>query len=72
MARFEADATGEVSLVARWTILGKDGRTILRAGQSALRETTGRQDYEALVAAMSRALAALSRDIAVALRALFT
>ncbi len=67
VVRFEADASGEVGLVARWGILGKDGKDVLHT-QSSLRETGGRQDYQATVAAMSRALAGLSREIATALK----
>ncbi len=70
VVRFEADAAGEVNLVAHWSVVGKDGRTILRAGQYGTREAAGRQDYDAVVAAMSRALAGLSRAIATALQAL--
>ena len=66
VVRFEADATGEVALVARWSVIGKDGKEVLQR-QSSLREAAGRQDYDATVAAMSRALAALSREIAAAL-----
>ncbi len=69
VVRFEADPSGEVGLVARWSIAGKDGK-MLRAVQSSLREAAGRQDYDATVAAMSRALAGLSREIASALRTL--
>jgi len=53
-------------LTARWRILGRAG-TEVRAGTSRLSEPTGK-DYESLVAAHSRLLGALSRDIAEALR----
>ena len=53
-------------LTARWRILGRTG-TEVRAGTSRLSEPTGK-DYESLVAAHSRLLGALSRDIAEALR----
>jgi hypothetical protein len=69
VVRFEADPSGQVGLVARWSIVGKDGK-LLQSVQSSLREAAGRQDYEAIVAAMSRALGALSREIAAALQAL--
>jgi hypothetical protein len=49
--------------------VGKDGK-LLQSAQSSLREAAGRQDYEAIVAAMSRVLAGLSREIAAALRGL--
>jgi uncharacterized protein len=70
VARFEADASGEVGLVARWSVVGKDGKEVLRAGQANFREPAGKQDYEATVAAMSRVLGGLSREIAAALRGL--
>jgi uncharacterized protein len=59
--------TGEVSLVALWSILTKDGREALVSKKSSFRESTGSSEYEALAAAMSRTVAALSRDIATAL-----
>lgn len=53
-------------LSARWRILGRSG-TEVRAGTSRLSEPSGK-DYESLVAAHSRLLGALSREIAEALR----
>jgi uncharacterized lipoprotein YmbA len=53
-------------LSARWRILGRSG-TEVRAGTSRFSEPSGK-DYESLVAAHSRLLGALSRDIAEALR----
>ena len=53
-------------LTARWRILGRSG-TEVRAGTSRLSEPSGK-DYESLVAAHSRLLGALSREIAEALR----
>lgn len=68
--RFEPEASGEIVLTARWRIVGKDGREEIRAALSSLREVAGTQDYGAAVAAMSRALGGLSREIADALRQL--
>lgn len=59
---------GDVSLVALWSIMGKQG--VLVSKKSSFREPTGGQDYAVLAAAMSRTVAALSRDIAAALTAL--
>ena len=70
VARFEAEASGEVSLVARWSIVGRDGKDAMRAGQSSFREAGGKQDFDGMVAAMSRALGGLSREIAAALGSL--
>lgn len=61
---------GEVSLVALWSILGKHGQGALVSKKSSFHEATGGPGYEALAAAMSRTVAALSRDIATALLAL--
>jgi len=41
----------------------------VKTGQSAVREPAGGPGYDALVAAHVRALAAVSRDIAAAIRA---
>jgi uncharacterized lipoprotein YmbA len=60
---------GEVSLVALWSILGKQGQEVRVSKKSSFREPTGGPDYAALAAAMSRAVAALSRDIAAAITA---
>ncbi|MEW6300464.1 MAG: PqiC family protein [Thermodesulfobacteriota bacterium] len=70
VTRFLGEPGGEVSLDALWSIVGKDGRAVLVSRQSSVREQVGGQDYEALAAALSRAVAALSRDIAGAIAAL--
>lgn len=70
VTHFLGQTGGEVSLVALWSILNKDGREALVSKKSSFREATGSSEYEALAAAMSRAVAALSRDIAAALQAL--
>ncbi|MGE0823353.1 MAG: membrane integrity-associated transporter subunit PqiC [Candidatus Binatia bacterium] len=54
---------GTVSLVALWRVLGKDGKQSLVSRESRITESTGSADYAALAAAMSRTVAALSRDI---------
>jgi uncharacterized protein len=70
VTHFLGQTGGEVSLVALWSILNKDGREALVSKKSSFRESTGSSEYEALAAAMSRTVAALSRDIATALLAL--
>lgn len=70
VTRFLGEPGGEVSLEALWSIVGTDGRSVVVSRQSSVREQAGGQDYEALAAAMSRAVAALSRDIAEAIAAL--
>ena len=69
VTRFDGVAGGDVLLEARWRVLGQD-RKELALRSSALREATGEAGYLALVAAMSRALEALSREIADAVKEL--
>lgn len=67
VARFEGVAGADVTLEARWRILGGDGKE-LALRRSTVTEVVGAPGYGALVAAMSRALGALGRDIATAIR----
>ena len=66
VARFEGIGGGQVALDARWRIVDGDGKD-LAVRRSTFSETTGAPGYGAVVAAMSRALGALSRDIATAI-----
>lgn len=65
---FERDPAGSVTLVARWSVFKADGRTALAMRRTSYRQNVDGQDYEGTVAAMSRALADLGRDIAGAIR----
>ena len=65
VARFEGVGGGDVALEARWRIVSADGEE-LTVRRSTFSEATGAPGYGPLVAAMSRALGALSRDIATA------
>jgi uncharacterized lipoprotein YmbA len=65
--RFEGDADGEVSLVARWRLVRTDGSQAFPLQGSSYAESAADRSTEALVAAMSRTLASLSRDIASAI-----
>ncbi len=67
--RFEGPPGGTIELKARFTLYGADGRRVVSVGESTVHEPAEGPDYESLVAAMSRALATLSRDIAVAVPA---
>ena len=69
VTRFEGKAGGTVVLGARWRILGSDGAELL-VKQATITEAAGAAGSAALVAAMNRALGALSRDLAAALREL--
>ena len=66
VTHFLGQIGGEVSLVALWSILSKNGKDVLVSKKSSFHESTGSSEYAALVAAMSRTVAALSRDIAAA------
>jgi len=51
-------------LVARWVIVDEDKKSVFLCRKSSFSKPTGGQGYEALVSAQSRALAALSKEIA--------
>jgi uncharacterized lipoprotein YmbA len=71
--RFDADLDGTAYLTARWTILGKDGKKSLVMRKSSFIETSAAKgDPEAVVAAMSRTVGDLSREIASTLQTLKT
>ena len=65
--RFESAPGEGATMHALWEVRGKTGLPV--AGRSAVTETAG-AGYDDLVAAHSRALAALSRDIAAAISSL--
>jgi hypothetical protein len=67
VARFEGTLGRECSLIARWSIVRR-GDKQTRAGRSSHTEPAG-DTYTTLVAAQSRLIAALSRDIATTLDA---
>lgn len=62
--RFDGVLGQEVVLSARWTVLSGDGKRILMSKVSRLNEPTRAPGFEAFVAAQSRALAQLAREIA--------
>lgn len=66
LSQFEGTLGGDAVLAARWRILGGSGDETT-SGVSRIRDAAG-TDYESLVAAYSRLIGALSRDIADALR----
>jgi len=68
--RFDGSLGGNVSLIARWAILEGKERKVVFARKSTIIEPSGAQGYEAMVAANSRALEKLSREIAEAIKAL--
>jgi len=62
--RFDGQLGGDVNLIARWSVSGEEPDKPLAVKRSSIKEPTGGSDYEDLVAAQSRALATLSREIA--------
>lgn len=65
--RFDSEPARAVTVEASWSILPRvKGEP--KTGRSVVREPVAAAGYDALVAAHSRALAAVSRDIAEALR----
>lgn len=68
VARFDGVLGKGVVLDARWRLLARTGEELV-VRRSVLTETTDGTSYQALVASMSRALGALSQEIASALTA---
>lgn len=66
--RFDGSLGGDVSLIARWAILEGKERKIVSVRKSTIIEPSGAKGYEAMVAADSRALEKLSREIAEAIK----
>lgn len=69
--RMDGNLGGNATLVARWVIYDEDNAKVLMRGEGSYSEPAVRKNYEAQIAAQSRTLATLSRDIAQALKALF-
>lgn len=65
ITRFEATPEGRVELNAAWLLHGQEGNIPLSSGDAAFVEPVQGEGYPAISAAMSRALAELSRRIAV-------
>ncbi len=65
--RFEGNTDREVSLAARWRWIRADGSQVHPLQASSYAESAADRSKEAMVAAMSRALASLSRDLASAI-----
>jgi hypothetical protein len=58
-----------VRLVARWRLLSGEEKKVMTVKRSSIDESVRGNDYDALVAAQSRALARLSQEIAAAIHA---
>ena len=68
--RFEGALGEQVVLKAYWSIYGENGKQLLARDSSGFYEETGNGGYNDTVAAMSRAIEKLSREIADAIRSL--
>jgi uncharacterized lipoprotein YmbA len=68
--RFDATRGGDAVLNARWTILAGDSKEILVRKHSAVTQEAGGLGYEDLVAAESRLLETLSREMAAAIKSI--
>ena len=64
VTRFDVDASGNAVLDARWWVFGRNGEKLLRSGRSTISEPAEVGDYTAAAAALSRALGAMSQEIA--------
>ncbi len=68
--RFDGSLGGQVELDCRWIVVGPQRGELLSTRRSLLREPVRGADHASLVEAQSRALAALSRDIADQIRSI--
>jgi len=68
VVQFDGALGGDVVLIAKWSLFQAAGKKLLLAKKSSFKESTGTATYDALVAAESRAVAALSREIAEAIK----
>jgi uncharacterized protein len=67
VTRFDVDAAGNAVLDARWWVFGRGGEKLLRSGRSTISEPAAVGDYSSAAAALSRALGAMSEEIAQAI-----
>jgi len=67
VTRFDADAAGTVILTAGWELIRASNATVMKRNKATYTEAVGSTDYPAIVAAQSRAVERLSRDIAAAI-----
>jgi len=70
VTRFDGVLGGPVSMRARWTVLGDNGKELLSRKLSSRSTQADADNYQALVAAQSKMLADLSSEIADEIKAL--
>jgi uncharacterized protein len=68
VSKFERDAEGLVTLIARWALLGEDGQELVTMQRSIFQQPAPADDYDAIAAALSTTVAQLSQEIAGAIR----
>jgi uncharacterized lipoprotein YmbA len=68
VSRFDADESGAVTMAVRWEVIGRNGTSLGAPRESTIVEPGSRKDAAAVVAAMSRAVAALAARIVTGLR----
>jgi hypothetical protein len=68
VSKFERDAEGLVTLIARWALLGGDGQELVTMQRSVFQQPAPADDYDAIAAALSTTVAQLSQEIAGAIR----
>jgi uncharacterized lipoprotein YmbA len=66
--QFDGALGGDVEMSVKWGLFEAEGKKLLLIKRSLFKEPTGAAPYEALVAAQSRVVASLSREIAEAIR----
>jgi uncharacterized lipoprotein YmbA len=67
VTRFDVDTSGEAVLDARWSLLDRTGDKLLRSGRSTITEPGQAGDHTGAAIALSRALGAMSHEIAQAI-----
>jgi len=67
VTRFDADAGGTVTLTTAWELIRFSDSTVMKRNKATYTEAAGSTAYPAVVAAQSRAVEGLSRDIAAAI-----
>ena len=68
--QLEGALGGKVKLSAVWTIRGQGAKPMFVTDETLLEEKVTGEDYDSFVAAQSRLMAALSKEIADAIRGL--
>jgi uncharacterized lipoprotein YmbA len=66
--RFDVMPDGNVLLIAKWSVIDQKEKQTLTALEAKIKEPIDGQDYNAKVSAMSKAIEALSRNIADAIK----